>query len=126
MKAFPIAAFAVLTLVAASPAFTAAVPQAPARNDPATELQALRERVDVLEREARANATLVANLQRYLEAQSKAAQAMQETLNASEKEGFTFGINPRSRETLLAGWREQLANLQKDLPAAKPTPPSAR
>lgn len=52
----------------------------------------------------------------YLDAQAKAAQDMQGTLDQSEELGFTYGINPRSREVLLAGWREVLATMQADLP----------
>ncbi len=58
--------------------------------------------------------------QKYIEAQSKAAKAMAETLDASEKAGFTFGINPESRELLLKGWREELDTLQQGVPTALP------
>jgi len=62
---------------------------------------------------------------RYLDAQAKVAQAMETTLDDSEKAGFTYGINPESRQLLLKGWREQLAGAQKDVPAlpeSKPDP----
>jgi septal ring factor EnvC (AmiA/AmiB activator) len=59
---------------------------------------------------------------RYVEEQSKAASAMAQTLEASEKAGFTYGINPDSRTILLRGWREALATAQKDVPALKPGP----
>jgi N-acetylmuramic acid 6-phosphate (MurNAc-6-P) etherase len=54
---------------------------------------------------------------RYADAQAKAAAAMLQTLDASEKAGFTFGINPESRIVLLSGWREALNAAQRDLPA---------
>ena len=58
--------------------------------------------------------------QKYIDAQSKAAKAMVEVLDAAEKAGFTFGINPESREILLKGWREELDTLQQGVPTALP------
>jgi len=60
---------------------------------------------------------------KYLNEQAKAAAAMQDVLDASEKAGFTFGINPDSRILLLAGWHEALVAAQKDLPLP-PAPPA--
>lgn len=67
---------------------------------------------------------------RYAAEQAKAATAMLDVLDASEKAGFTFGINPDSRIVLLRGWREALEAARRDVPAlpapivdAKPTPP---
>jgi septal ring factor EnvC (AmiA/AmiB activator) len=60
--------------------------------------------------------------QKYIEAQSKAAKAMAEVLDQSEKEGFTYGINASSREVLLRGWREQLDALQAGVPSPLPAP----
>ena len=37
-------------------------------------------------------------------------------LELREKKGFTFGINPDSRVTLLAGWHTFAAGLQKEVP----------
>jgi len=122
MKAFPFAVCGVLLLVATTPAFN----QSPPKDDPTAELQVLRGRLETLEREAKQNAAQLVQWQRYVESQAKAAQAMQETLARSEKEGFTYGLNPRSREILLSGWREQLAAMQRDLPTAKPVPSAAR
>lgn len=66
----------------------------------------------------------------YLERSQKAAAEMTKTLAASEEAGFTFGINPKSRELLLEGWRKQLSELQKGVPASGATdevaPPSRR
>ncbi len=60
---------------------------------------------------------------KYVAEQAKAAALMVETLDQSEKAGFTFGINPESRILLLQGWREALAAAQKDLPLPPvPTP----
>lgn len=60
--------------------------------------------------------------QKYIEAQSKAAKAMAEVLDESEKQGFTYGINAGSREVLLRGWREQLDALQNGVPSPLPAP----
>jgi hypothetical protein len=62
---------------------------------------------------------------RYLEAQAKVAQTMETTLDESEKAGFTYGINPESRQVLLKGWREQLSGVQKDVPAMPESKPDA-
>ena len=63
---------------------------------------------------------------KYLSEQAKAAAQMQDVLDASEKAGFTFGINPDSRILLLAGWRESLAAAQKDLPLPPAPPPAGK
>ena len=55
----------------------------------------------------------------WAQEQSRAAAAMEATLAASESAGFTAGINPRSRELLLQGWRANLSSLQKGVPATK-------
>ena len=54
----------------------------------------------------------------YLQSQAKQAAEMTRTLATAEKQGFVAGINYPSRETLLAGWRSQLAAQQKGLPGA--------
>ena len=64
--------------------------------------------------------------QKYIEAQSKAAKAMADVLDDSEKQGFTYGINPGSREVLLKGWRDELGVLQQGVPAPLPLPKEVR
>jgi len=64
--------------------------------------------------------------QKYIDAQSKAAKAMVEVLDAAEKAGFTFGINPESREILLKGWREELDILQEGVPTPLPAGKDAK
>jgi septal ring factor EnvC (AmiA/AmiB activator) len=95
--------------------------------DPTQRLASLEQEVAA---QKRANAQFVKELKeqraqldktvRYLNEQAKAAEALVGTLEASEKAGFTFGINPESREVLLRGWREALAAAQKDVPAPPP------
>lgn len=60
----------------------------------------------------------------YLERGSEQAAEMAKVLDSAEAEGFTFGINPRSREVLLAGWRKELVERQRGVPGA--TKPEAK
>jgi len=55
----------------------------------------------------------------YLEAQAKAAERLGQVLDQSEELGFTWGINPESREVLLAGWRKTLKATQEGVPSLK-------
>ena len=55
----------------------------------------------------------------YLGKQAESAKSMAKCLDACEKAGFTYGINPDSRVQMLEGWRAQLSAVQKDVPAAK-------
>lgn len=48
----------------------------------------------------------------FMEAQLKAGKTLADALARSEAEGFTAGINPRSREILLAGLRAQAEAMQ--------------
>jgi hypothetical protein len=68
--------------------------------------------------------TLVEKTARYAAEQARAASAMAEVLDASEKAGFTFGINPESRIVLLQGWRDALAAAQRDVPVVPAAPPA--
>lgn len=63
-----------------------------------------------------------AQVNSYLAAQVAQAQALAKTLDESEAEGFAQGINFRSRELLLAGWREQIATQQKNVPGTETKP----
>lgn len=53
----------------------------------------------------------------YLTTLSKTSSELSKTLDSAEEKGFTAGINPSSRETLLSGWRAQLAKLQENVPS---------
>jgi hypothetical protein len=85
---------------------------------------------DALAKEQKAHAETRALLEEtvtYLQEQAKSAQGMLEVLDAAEAAGFTAGINFRSREILLAGWREAYGTAQTDVPEAKkPAPAPAR
>lgn len=71
-------------------------------------------------------------LRSYAAKQAEAANAMAATLDRSESEGFTAGINYSSRVTLLAGWRKQLGEMQNGVPggpvrpADESVPPAGR
>jgi uncharacterized coiled-coil protein SlyX len=87
--------------------------------------------IEAMSDELAAVTALVDQTVRYLNAQAESAADMAGTLDTSEQEGFTFGINPRSREVLLEGWRARLQAIRRDLPGAKAvqraeavTPPS--
>jgi hypothetical protein len=56
----------------------------------------------------------------YLDQRSKGAQALLAVLDESEREGFTAGINFRSREILLAGLRAYWGDTPKGLPKTAP------
>jgi hypothetical protein len=62
--------------------------------------------------------TLVEQTVRYLESQGHSAKAVLTVLDESEREGFTPGINFRSREILLAGLRAYWTGAQQGLPKA--------
>ncbi|QDU84724.1 hypothetical protein Pla163_18380 [Planctomycetes bacterium Pla163] len=60
-----------------------------------------------------------AQLERFFAAQSRQASALRTSLADAEKNGFTAGINPKSREVLLAGFRGYVDGLEAALPATK-------
>lgn len=93
------------------------------------ETAALRKVVETQSKDATEAKALAEGSARYAAEQAKAAATMLETLDASEKAGFTFGINPESRIVLLRGWRDALNAAQRDVPALPtpaPTPAPAR
>lgn len=55
----------------------------------------------------------------YLAAQAEAAKRLDEKLQESKSKGFTFGINPESREVMLSGFSSFTTSLQTDVPTAK-------
>ena len=81
-----------------------------------------RTRVEQMVEELKGARKTLDEAQKYIDAQAKAAKALVEVLDAAEKAGFTFGINPESREILLKGWREELDTLQQGVPTPLPAP----
>ncbi len=100
--------------------------------DAETRLAAVEKEVAELRKVAGAHALVLAESHslaektaKYVAEQAKAAALLFDTLDQSEKAGFTFGINPESRIILLRGWRETLAAAQRDLPLPV-TPPAQK
>lgn len=84
------------------------------------ELAAQVQRIDDLERDVAEARDLVDLVLLHLEDQATAAKSLEASLVSSEELGFTAGINPRSREVLLSGWRSYLTEQQAGVPKAKP------
>lgn len=80
-------------------------PAAGGQQDPNKVLAALREQITELE-------TQVEDCKRFMQQQAAAGKELTEALARSEAEGFTAGINPRSREVLLEGLRLQAKAMQ--------------
>ncbi len=87
-----------------------------------SDLVSTRKRCEGLASELSETKVTLAKVVHYLDAQATSAAALQEALAASEAAGFTAGINPNSREILLAGWRATLNTQQRDVPAMPVTP----
>lgn len=129
MKPQLIVGLAACVLFASAFALAPAAPQSPGD----TKLELLQKdladtkaRVEQLAGELKQTRGTLEALHKHLAAQSQAAKSMAETLDASEKAGFTAGINPDSRHILLQGWREQLNQLQQELPPLSPAPSGAK
>lgn len=92
-------------LTAAALAYSS--PQAPeaGTGDGAREASAMEARFEALERE-------VSALKTFTEAQAAAGAELLDALARCEAEGFTAGINPKSREVLLAGLRAQASAMK--------------
>jgi hypothetical protein len=76
-----------------------------AQQDPNKALAALQ--AQIVELEAK-----VEGCQAFIQQQAAAGKELSEALARSEAEGFTAGINPRSREVLLEGLRTQAKAMQ--------------
>lgn len=84
------------------------------------ELSGLKQKHDALAADLEETKALMAKTLAFLDAQAKSAAALAAALDEAEQQGFTAGINPQSRQTLLAGWRAQLAAAQQNVPAVPP------
>ncbi len=69
------------------------------------QIAALQQKVTALEEKLESYDT-------FMEAQAKAGETLVDALARSEAEGFTAGINPKSREILLDGLRAQAEAMQ--------------
>ena len=87
------------------------------------DLISTRTRCEALATDLSETKATLARVVHYLDAQALSAGTLAGILDESEKAGFTAGINPSSREILLAGWREHLTAMQRDVPVL-PAPPA--
>lgn len=95
--------------------------QSPPEADPLEpRVQALEAQVAALSKDLAVQAARVEQTSGYLAAEKHRAAALLKTLDLSEQEGFTAGINYRSREVLLAGLRSWARGQGLDLTGAKP------
>ncbi|MEO0651850.1 MAG: hypothetical protein AAFZ65_14335 [Planctomycetota bacterium] len=85
-------------------------------------VQQLRADLGVVAGEQKAQATLVDETVSYLGRQATQAEKMVSVLADSEARGFTAGINPKSREVLLDGFRAMFDEAQAGVPGAEPEP----
>ena len=99
MRSQTVLTCAVGALIAASLSFGLS-PQ-----DPDPQIAALQLKVTALEEKLESYDTFMA-------AQAKAGEGLVDALARCEAEGFTAGINPRSREILLEGLRAQAEAMQ--------------
>ena len=88
------------------------------QQDPNKALAALQ--AQITELEAR-----VGSCQEFMQQQAAAGKELTEALARSEAEGFTAGINPRSREVLLEGLRTQ-AKAMQSVDAKEPSKDTSR
>ncbi|MDZ4774439.1 MAG: hypothetical protein SGI72_15030 [Planctomycetota bacterium] len=123
MKTF-VAVCALVVLVSGGMAFSQGQGQGPGQVDLEKRVAALelelgtwKQKSDSATADLEETKTLLAKTLSYLEAQSRSASSMAATLDEAERLGFTFGINPDSRMTLLRGWREQLTVAQQAVPS---------
>ncbi len=124
MRAQHLPALALLALLALT---TLGVSQEPEGNTPPAPTPDLEERVARIEKELAETREELARVaeraeraEAFAQSLARAAKRMASTLDASEKAGFTAGINFRSREILLAGWREWLSEIERGARAPKP------
>lgn len=57
-------------------------------------------------------------IETYLQAQADSMNAFGQAVDVAEQRGFAAGINPASREALIAAWRERVRAARRDVPGA--------
>jgi hypothetical protein len=113
---------------------TSSSSKAPRQEDPAVEIADLKRQVARLSADVNllkqaaggGESDKEKQVVAYIEAQARAAGELERVLAQSEEQGFTYGINPESREVLLAGFHKFAATLQDNVPGSKPAAPAAR
>jgi hypothetical protein len=81
------------------------------------DLVSTRQRVEALSSELGDTRAALEQTMKYLSEQAASSRELAKALDASEQAGFTFGINPESRQILLRAWRERIDAAQRNLPA---------
>ena len=121
MKVLPLSLALILVASAAL-----ALPTQDGAEDEGAGADTLESRVTALEKELADQRRVQAETERrleqaiaYLHQQARASQSMLASVDASEAAGFTAGINFRSREILLAGFRSLWDTAQENLPAPR-------
>lgn len=109
-----------LTLVAAA---ALQAPTSALQDDPSLEprVAALEQELKTLQEENVQLRTLLDSTVGYLQAQARASESMLSVLDESETQGFTKGINFKSRETLLSGFRSFWKGVGQGLPKSTET-----
>ncbi|MFT5288344.1 MAG: hypothetical protein ACI8QS_003125 [Planctomycetota bacterium] len=79
-------------------------------------MAALEREVSTLQEENAQLRVLLDSTVAYLEAQSRSSKEMLASLDVSEGQGFTKGINYRSRETMIAAFRSFWKGVSTGLP----------
>ena len=105
-------------LAASSPTATQAPSSLPGQ-DLEPRVKALEDEIETVRGQLEEMQQAKAQLEAFLAAQARSADALRASLATSEDEGFTAGINPKSREVLLAGFRSYLDTLEAAAPKEK-------
>ena len=92
----------------------------PVAPDP-TALTALEKTVAQQAAALAATEARLAHLEQYLAAQAVAESTFVQATQAAQKAGFVAGINPASREILVAAWGARAEARSKGLPQTSPT-----
>jgi hypothetical protein len=118
----------VMLSLAAATVLGVGTPTGKPAQDPTAEIAELKRQVARLQADVGALKQALASAEEseqekqlvaYVEAQAKAAGVLRKVLDDSEAKGFTYGINPQSREVLLAGLHEFAQVLQDKVPGPK-------
>jgi hypothetical protein len=103
----------------------AQAPQNPQNNGQAQRIESLEREVAALKEAQKMMRMECDQIGSLMRAQATSADALLAVLDDSEQKGFTYGINPDSRIVLLAGLRQFLADMQRNVPPAAVAPVKA-
>lgn len=89
-----------------------------------SQVSELTARLDRVAADAAEQRTTTETAVDYLRRQAAQSKKLLGVFDESEEGGFTAGINPRSREVLLEGWRAAANEAQVGLPGEEPPAPT--